>query len=79
MAETEWRKLRADELRDRALRDAIVILPVASLDSTARICRSRSTPCWAETVAARPPRRWTRGDRRSGAAGFVDRPVGTIT
>jgi hypothetical protein len=28
----EWRKLRADELRDQAHRDAIVILLVASLD-----------------------------------------------
>jgi creatinine amidohydrolase len=28
----EWRKLRADELRDKARQDAIVILPVASLE-----------------------------------------------
>ncbi|HEX3994284.1 MAG TPA: creatininase family protein, partial [Acetobacteraceae bacterium] len=30
--ETEWRKLRTDQLRDLATRDAIVILPVASLE-----------------------------------------------
>src|SRR6185437_11565358 len=30
--EFEWRKLRADQLRERARRDAIVILPVASLE-----------------------------------------------
>ena len=30
--EVEWRRLRADELREAAKRDAIVILPVASLE-----------------------------------------------
>ena len=30
--EIEWRKLRADELRERARRDAMVILPVGSLE-----------------------------------------------
>ena len=30
--EVEWRKLRADQLRDHARQDAIVILPVASLE-----------------------------------------------
>lgn len=32
MVETEWRKLRADQLRAAAKQDAIVILPVASLE-----------------------------------------------
>jgi creatinine amidohydrolase len=32
MTEIEWRKLRADELRARAKADAIVILPVGSLE-----------------------------------------------
>jgi creatinine amidohydrolase len=32
MAEIEWRRLRADQLRERARQDAIVILPVASLE-----------------------------------------------
>jgi creatinine amidohydrolase len=32
MAELEWRKLRADELRERACADAIVILPIASIE-----------------------------------------------
>ncbi len=32
MPEIEWRKLRADQLRERAREDAIVILPVASLE-----------------------------------------------
>ena len=31
-AQVEWRKLRADELREKARQDAIVILPVASLE-----------------------------------------------
>lgn len=30
--QTEWRKLRADQLREQARRDAIVIVPVASLE-----------------------------------------------
>ena len=32
MPEVEWRKLRADQLRDQARQDAIVILPVAALE-----------------------------------------------
>ncbi len=32
MAEVEWRKLRADQLREMARRDAIVILPVGSIE-----------------------------------------------
>jgi len=32
MAEIEWRKLRADQLRDAAKRDAIVILPIGSIE-----------------------------------------------
>ncbi len=32
MEEVEWRKLRADELRDRARADAIVILPLGALE-----------------------------------------------
>ena len=31
-AEVEWRKLRADQLREMARADAMVILPVASLE-----------------------------------------------
>ena len=32
MPEVEWRKLRADQLREQARQDAIVILPVAALE-----------------------------------------------
>ena len=32
MAEVEWRKLRADQLREHARQDAVVILPVAALE-----------------------------------------------
>ena len=32
MSEIEWRKLRADQLRDLAKRDAIVIVPVGSIE-----------------------------------------------
>ena len=30
--EVEWRRLRADQLREKARHDAMVILPVASLE-----------------------------------------------
>ena len=32
MIEIEWRRLRADELRERARADAIVVLPIAALE-----------------------------------------------
>jgi creatinine amidohydrolase len=51
--ETEWRKLRADELRDRARQDAIVILPVASLEQHGPHLPVEVDSMLGETVAAR--------------------------
>jgi creatinine amidohydrolase len=53
MAETEWRKLRADELRERARQDAIVILPVASLEQHGPHLPVEVDSMLGETVAAR--------------------------
>jgi creatinine amidohydrolase len=53
MAETEWRKLRADQLRDLAKRDAIVILPVASLEQHGPHLPVEVDSMLGETVAAR--------------------------
>ena len=49
----EWRKLRADELRDQARREAIVVLPVASLEQHGRHLPVEVYSILAETVAAR--------------------------
>ena len=53
MAETEWRKLRADQLRDLAKQDAIVILPVASLEQHGQHLPVEVDSILGETVAAR--------------------------
>src|SRR3984957_6180870 len=51
--ETEWRKLRADQLRDLSKRDAIVILPVASLEQHGPHLPVEVDSMLGETVAAR--------------------------
>src|SRR3954452_21377691 len=53
MAETEWRKLRADQLRDLSKRDAIVILPVASLEQHGPHLPVEVDSMLGEAVAAR--------------------------
>ena len=53
MPETEWRKLRADELRDRAKQDAIVVLPVASMEQHGPHLPVEVDSMLGETVAAR--------------------------
>src|SRR6201996_8773762 len=53
MAETEWRKLRADQLRDLAKGDAIVIIPVASLEQHGPHLPVEVDSMLGETVAAR--------------------------
>jgi creatinine amidohydrolase len=53
MAETEWRKLRADQLRDLSQCDAIVILPVASLEQHGPHLPVEVDSMLGETVAAR--------------------------
>src|SRR6201986_3683128 len=49
----EWRKLRADELREQARRDAIIILPVASLEQHGPHLPVEVDSMLGETVAAR--------------------------
>src|ERR1700760_802747 len=49
----EWRKLRADQLREQARRDAIVILPVASLEQHGPHLPVEVDSRRGETVAAR--------------------------
>jgi creatinine amidohydrolase len=49
----EWRKLRADQLRDQARRDAIVILPIASLEQHGPHLPVEVDSLLGETVASR--------------------------
>jgi creatinine amidohydrolase len=49
----EWRKLRADELREQARQDAIVILPIASLEQHGPHLPVEVDSLLGETVAAR--------------------------
>ena len=51
--EVEWRKLRADQLRERARQDAIVILPVASLEQHGPHLPVEVDSMLGETVAIR--------------------------
>ena len=53
MPETEWRKLRADQLRELARQDAIVVLPVASLEQLGPHLPVEVDSMLGETVAAR--------------------------
>ena len=53
MSETEWRRLRADQLRERAQEDAIVILPIASLEQHGPHLPVEVDSLLGETVAAR--------------------------
>jgi len=50
---TEWRKLRADELREQARNNAIVILPVASLEQHGPHLPVEVDSILGETVAVR--------------------------
>ena len=49
----EWRRLRADELRDQARRNAIVILPIASLEQHGPHLPVEVDSILGETVASR--------------------------
>jgi creatinine amidohydrolase len=55
-AEVEWRKLRADQLREKARQDAIVILPVASLEQHGPHLPVEVNSMLGETVAVRAAR-----------------------
>jgi len=52
-SEIEWRKLRADELRERARRDALVILPVGSIEQHGPHLPVEVDSMLGETVALR--------------------------
>ncbi|HVY16007.1 MAG TPA: creatininase family protein [Rhodopila sp.] len=49
----EWRKLRADQLRDQARKDAIVILPIAAIEQHGPHLPVEVDTMLGETVAAR--------------------------
>jgi creatinine amidohydrolase len=55
--EVEWRKLRSDELRERARADAIVILPVASLEQHGPHLPVEVDSMLGETVGMRAARK----------------------
>lgn len=55
--EVEWRRLRADQLRDQANRQAIVILPVASLEQHGPHLPVEVDSLLGETVAQRAARK----------------------
>jgi creatinine amidohydrolase len=57
MAEVEWRKLRADQLRAQAHQDAIVILPVAALEQHGPHLPVEVDSLLGETVALRTARK----------------------
>jgi creatinine amidohydrolase len=57
--EVEWRRLRADELRERAQRDAMVILPVGSLEQHGPHLPVEVDSMLGETVAVRAARKVT--------------------
>ena len=54
--EVEWRRLRADQLRDRARQDAIVILPIAALEQHGPHLPVEVDSLLGETVAIRTAR-----------------------
>jgi creatinine amidohydrolase len=55
--EVEWRKLRADQLREKARHDAMVILPVASLEQHGPHLPVEVDSMLGETVAVRAARK----------------------
>lgn len=57
MPEVEWRRLRADELRAQAAQDAIVILPVASIEQHGPHLPVEVDSRLGEEVAARTARK----------------------
>ena len=57
LAEVEWRRLRAEQLREKARADAIVILPVASLEQHGPHLPVEVDSMLGETVALRAARK----------------------
>ena len=64
MHEVEWRKLRADQLREHARQDAIVIVPVASLEQHGPHLPVEVDTELGETVAVRTARKVVATRRR---------------
>jgi creatinine amidohydrolase len=56
MVEIEWRRLRADQLRERAKEDAIVVLPVAAIEQHGPHLPVEVDSLLGETVALRTAR-----------------------
>lgn len=73
----EWRKLRAAELRDQARREAIVVLPVASLEQRGRHLPVEVYSILAETLPHEQPRKYCPRGRRCRSASALDRSIGT--
>lgn len=59
MPEVEWRRLRADQLRDQAQQEAVVILPVAALEQHGPHLPVEVDSLLGETVALRTARKAT--------------------
>ena len=59
MAEVEWRRLRADQLREQARQDAIVVLPVAALEQHGPHLPVEVDSLLGEVVALRTARKAT--------------------
>ena len=57
MVDVEWRRLRADELRERAREDAIVILPIGAVEQHGPHLPVEVDSLLGETVALRTARR----------------------
>ena len=70
--EVEWRRLRADQLREQARQDAIVILPVAALEQHGPHLPVEVDSCWGKWRCGLRARS-ARGGGGGGAAGAVDR------
>ena len=54
--EVEWRRLRADELRERAKQDAIVVLPIGAIEQHGPHLPVEVDSLLGETVALRAAR-----------------------
>ncbi len=57
MDEVEWRRLRADQLREHAQRDAVVIVPIAALEQHGPHLPVEVDSLLGETVAVRTARK----------------------
>jgi creatinine amidohydrolase len=62
MVEVEWRRLRADELRERAAADAIVILPIGAIEQHGPHLPVEVDSLLGETIALRMARRVTESE-----------------